>query len=76
MEYIYISGDETALTNDQIRELAVAIQEDFGVKLSRTNFCDKLLLMLEDVPGCESGAVATALIDTAWTEYTRYQRAV
>jgi hypothetical protein len=76
MENIYTNGDEAAFTNDQIRGLAMAIQEDFGEQLSRTDFCDRLLLTLEDVPGCESGGVATALIDLAWAEYTRYQHDV
>jgi len=76
MENIYTDGDETALTNDQIRELAVALQEEFGEKLSHIDFCDKLLLALEDVPGYESGNVAMVLIDTAWAEYTQYQHDV
>ncbi|GLU30420.1 hypothetical protein WKR88_01655 [Trinickia caryophylli] len=50
------------LTIEQIRELAVAIREVFGSDLSRTEFTDKLLLFLEDVPGYESGEDAAALI--------------
>jgi hypothetical protein len=57
------------LTIEQIRELAAAIRELFGSDLSRTEFTDKLLLFLEDVPGYESGEDAAALITSAWAEY-------
>ena len=76
MENIDTGGDDAALTSEQIHGLAAAIQDDFGVNLSRIDFCDKLLLTLEDVPGCESSNVATALIDAAWAEYRLYQQDV
>jgi hypothetical protein len=61
--------DFPPLTIDQIRDLAEAIREVFGGKFSRADFTDRLLMFLEDVPGCESGEVAGALIESAWAEY-------
>lgn len=58
------------LTIEQIRELAVAIREVFGSNFSRTEFADKLLLFLDDVPGYESGEDGAAMITSAWAEYT------
>jgi hypothetical protein len=57
------------LTADQIRELADVIREVFGGNLSRTDFTDKLLMFLEDVPGYESGEVAVAVVESVWAEY-------
>ena len=62
------------LTIEQIRELAAAISEVFGSKLSRTDFTDKLLMFLEDVPGYETDAAGTSLITSAWAEYARRDR--
>jgi len=64
------------LTIEQIRELAAAIGEIFGSNLPRMDFTDKLLLFLEDVPGYETDAADTSLIDSAWAEYARRDRGV
>lgn len=44
--------------------------------LPRTEFCDKLVQTLEEVPGYESGDVGSALIESAWAEYTQPHRGV
>ncbi|TKC91701.1 hypothetical protein FAZ69_04465 [Trinickia terrae] len=62
------------LTAEQIRDLAVAVREDFGCSLSRATFTDMLLNLLENVPGCESNEVPLSLIDSAWAEYARRDR--
>lgn len=59
----------TPLTIDEIRDLAIAISEDFGHSLLRAVFTDKLLHLLEDVSGFESGEVSSSMIDAAWAEY-------
>lgn len=59
-----------SLSVEQIRDLAAAIREVFVSNLSREPFADKLLMFLEDVPGYASGENATALIASAWAEYT------
>ncbi|WP_322015527.1 hypothetical protein [Paraburkholderia sp. J12] len=61
--------DFPPLTIEQIRELAEAIREVFGGNLPRTEFADKLMMFLEDVPGYESCEVAAALVESAWVMY-------
>lgn len=62
-------NDFPPLTIEQIRELAAAIREVFGSDLSRTEFTDKLLMFLEDLPGYESGESAVTLVASVWAEY-------
>ncbi|MFM0034380.1 hypothetical protein [Paraburkholderia strydomiana] len=62
-------GDFSPLTAGQIRDLAVALRDVFGSKLSRKQFNDMLLMFLEDVPGYESGEASSALIESAWAAY-------
>lgn len=52
-----------------MRDLAAAIREDFGPGLSRADFTERLLMLLEDVPGFEVGEVGTRLIESAWAIY-------
>jgi len=66
-------GDLPPLSIDQIRDLAAALREGFGSNLSRTQFADKLLMFLEDVPGYESPEASSSLIESAWAEYHRAQ---
>lgn len=61
--------DFPPLTIDQTRDLAVAVREEFGSNLTRENFVERLLLLLEDVPGVESGEAPPSLIDSTWGEY-------
>jgi len=68
MDDIQHHNDFAPLTIEQVRELAATIREVFGRNLSRTDFTDRLLMFLEDVPGYESGEAA-ALIESAWAEY-------
>lgn len=64
-------GDFPPLTPIQIRDLAAAVRDDFGSNLSRADFSEELLMLLEDIPGFESGDVADArLIELAWATYT------
>lgn len=58
------------LTNEQICGLATAVCDDFGGDLSREAFTEKLLLLLEDVPGFEAGKVDARLIESAWATYS------
>ncbi|VBI17623.1 Uncharacterised protein [Burkholderia pseudomallei] len=58
------------LTNEQICELATAVRDDFGSGLSREAFTEKLLLLLEDVPGFEAGDVDARFIESAWATYS------
>lgn len=62
-------SDFPPLTADQIRDLAVALRDVFGSKLSHEQFNDRLLMFLEDVPGYESGEASSALIESAWDIY-------
>lgn len=58
------------LTIEQIRDLADVVREDFGLGLARAGFTDKLLLLLEGVPGFEAGGIPTSLLESAWAAYT------
>ncbi|WP_082721464.1 hypothetical protein [Burkholderia latens] len=58
------------LTIDHICDLAAAVCDDFGGDLSREAFTDKLLLLLEDVPGFEAGDVDARLIESTWATYS------
>lgn len=58
------------LTTDQIRELVVTIRDVFGGSPGRADFTDRLLMFLEDVPGCELREVAANLPESAWTAYS------
>ncbi|RQH04254.1 hypothetical protein D1Y85_19405 [Paraburkholderia dinghuensis] len=46
-----LNDDFPPLAIDRIRDLAVAVREDFGTNLSRTSFTGKRLDLLEDIPG-------------------------
>ncbi|WP_233831749.1 hypothetical protein [Paraburkholderia sp. ZP32-5] len=70
MKDINFQKDFPSLTIDQIRDLAAAAREIFGSNLSRAQFADRLLMFLEDVPGCESGKASSSLIESAWVKYT------
>ncbi|RQZ38951.1 hypothetical protein DIE16_14250 [Burkholderia sp. Bp9090] len=61
------------LTIDQICDLAAAaaaaVCEDCGGKLSRADFTENLLTLLEDIPGFDAGEVGARLIELAWATY-------
>ncbi|MEK2600907.1 hypothetical protein [Burkholderia arboris] len=57
------------LTNEQICDLATAVRGDFGGDLSREDFTEKLLLLLEDIPGFEVVDVDARFIESARTTY-------
>lgn len=66
-------GDLPPLTAGQIHELVVALRDVFGSNLSRTEFTDRLLMFLEDVPGYESDDASSTLIEMAWAEYAAHR---
>ncbi|KWD88379.1 hypothetical protein [Burkholderia ubonensis] len=63
-------NDFPRLTTDQILDLAEAVREDFGDDLSRADFTESLLMLLEDIPGFEAGEVDARLIESAWAMYS------
>lgn len=63
------TDDLSSLNADQIHELVAAVREDFGHDLSRADFIDSLLMLLEDVPGFESGDIPMSLLESVWTAY-------
>lgn len=69
MDDIKHQHDYPSLTFEQIRDLAMVVLEDLGGKLSRADFTESLLMLLEDVPGFEAGQVDTRLIELAWAIY-------
>ncbi|WP_441459249.1 hypothetical protein [Burkholderia thailandensis] len=70
MNNIQRPNDFPPLTIEQIRELSTAVREDFGSGLSRADFTESLLILLEDVPGFEASEVDTRLIESAWATYS------
>ncbi|MCO8323086.1 hypothetical protein ABEG10_04560 [Burkholderia cenocepacia] len=70
MDDIKHPNDFPPLTVDQIHDLTTAVREDLGGDLSRAAFTEKLLLLLEDVPGFEAGQVDARLIESAWAIYS------
>ncbi|VWC86435.1 hypothetical protein BLA18112_03005 [Burkholderia lata] len=73
MDNIQYHNDFPELTFEQIRDLATAVCENFGGNLSRADFTEKLLWLLEDVPGCELACTTSTPIDSAWGEYSRHR---
>ncbi|KVN86150.1 hypothetical protein WL30_21630 [Burkholderia ubonensis] len=69
MDDIKHPNDFPPLTIEQMRDLAVAVREEFGSGLSRPAFIERLLALLEDVPGFEAREAPTSLIESAWDEY-------
>jgi hypothetical protein len=65
------SSDSWSLTSEQIQALVESIQDALGDGFTRAEFVNHLLLMLEDIPGFETGDVPASLIETAWTAYSR-----
>ncbi|AVR11550.1 hypothetical protein [Burkholderia thailandensis] len=63
-------NDFPPLTIEQICELAAAVCDDFGGDLPRAAFTERLLLLLEDVPGFEAGDVDARLIESTWAIYS------
>ena len=63
-------NDFLPLTIEQTRDLATAVREDFGGMLSRAEFIESLLLLLDDVPGFEAGEADAGLIESAWAIYS------
>lgn len=63
-------NDFPPLTIDRIWALAAAVHEDFGSRLSRADFTESLLMLLEDVPGFEAGEVDAGLIESMWAAYS------
>lgn len=61
--------DFPPLTIDEIQELVESIQDAFGNDFSRAVFTNHLLVLLEDVPGYETGDIPTSLIESAWAVY-------
>lgn len=70
MNDIQHHDDYPSLTIDQIRALAAAVREDFGGNLSRADFAESLLMLLEDVSAFEAGKVDARLIESAWGTYS------
>ncbi|KGC58608.1 hypothetical protein Y024_274 [Burkholderia pseudomallei TSV44] len=70
MDDIKHPNDFPPLTIEQICELAAAACDDFGGDLPRAAFTEKLLLLLEDVPGFGVGKVDERFIELAWTTYS------
>lgn len=70
MNDIQHDDDYRSLTIDQIRDLAAAVREDSGGNLSRADFTESLLMLLEDVPGFEAGKVDERFIELAWMTYS------
>ncbi|WP_175809020.1 hypothetical protein [Burkholderia cenocepacia] len=70
MDDIKRNNDSPPLTIDQIRDLATAVREDCSGKLSRADFTESLLMLLEDVPGFEAGKVDERFIELAWMTYS------
>ncbi|MFB5150947.1 hypothetical protein WJH60_15245 [Burkholderia orbicola] len=62
-------NDFPPLAIDQICDLAAAVCEDCGGKLSRADFTENLLTLLEDIPGFEAIDVDVRLIESAWAIY-------
>ncbi|MGU7842035.1 hypothetical protein ACV22V_21455 [Burkholderia sp. AW33-5] len=58
------------LTIEQLLDLAIAVREDFGGDLSRTDFAESLLMLFENVPGFEASRVDARLIESAWATYS------
>ena len=57
------------LADDQVRNLVDAVYDLFGRSLVRTEFRDKFLLVLEDLPGFEHPAEHRLLLTKAWRYY-------
>ncbi|TGN94562.1 hypothetical protein [Burkholderia sp. USMB20] len=70
MDDIQRPDDFPPLTIEQIRELAMAVREDFDSDLSRADFTENLLMLLEDIPGFETDQVNARRIESAWAIYT------
>ncbi|AOK40278.1 hypothetical protein [Burkholderia vietnamiensis] len=70
MDDIKHHDDFPPLTPIQIQGLAGAVREDFSGKLSRADFTESLLMLLEDVPGFEAGKVDERFIELAWMTYS------
>ncbi|KVP99085.1 hypothetical protein BGV67_05765 [Burkholderia ubonensis] len=68
------SDDFPPLTINQIRDLAAAVREDFQCGLSQAYFTESLLMLLEDIPGFETGEVDGRLIESAWATYNSRAR--
>ncbi|KGV56318.1 hypothetical protein [Burkholderia pseudomallei] len=60
-------------TIEQIQGLVESILDAFGNDFSRAVFTDHLLVLFEDVPGYETGDVPSALIESAWKEYSSHR---
>lgn len=70
MDDIQHPNNFRTLTNEQVCDLATAVRDDFGGDLSREAFTEKLLLLLEDVPGFEASDVDARFIESAWATYS------
>ncbi|WP_175751251.1 hypothetical protein [Burkholderia anthina] len=66
-------NDFPPLTIDQIRGLVESIHDAFGSNFSRPEFTNHLLALLEDVSGFETGDAPSALIESAWKEYSSHR---
>ncbi|MGK8202043.1 hypothetical protein [Burkholderia cepacia] len=69
MDIIRHHDDFPPLTIEQIRDLSTLVCEDFGGRLSRADFTENLLTLLEDIPGFEAVDVDVRLIESAWATY-------
>lgn len=63
-------NDFPPLAIDQICDLAAAVCEDCGGKLPRAEFTERLLMLLEDIPGFEAGEVDAGLMESMWAIYS------
>ncbi|AOJ92213.1 hypothetical protein [Burkholderia multivorans] len=73
MDDIRHPNDFPPLTIEQIQGLAESIQDAFGNDFLRAEFTNHLLALLEDVSGFETGDVPSALIESAWKEYSSHR---
>ena len=62
--------DYASIPAEQLQSLVGEIIETRGDALSRIQFTDALLLLLEDVPGLEAVDHTEAIVGEAWLMYT------
>ena len=60
-----------SLTTEQKQQLVEIISEEFGARLSQTEFVEALLGLLDDVPGFETAKQSTInkLATQLWSQY-------
>jgi hypothetical protein len=61
------------ISKQQVTDLVTFVTEDFGADMSKDQFTECLLVMLEDVAGCEclTPQQQTALVENAYSIYVK-----